>query len=273
MIEIISNPWNDKFINYISDAKKEIKICSPFVKFNVLKEIYDNKDDSVKFELITRFKISNFYNQVSDIDAIDYMLDKKGIIRAFQMLHAKIFIFDKKSVIITSSNLTMQGLTTNYEYGILVDEPSIVAKACDDFDKIVSDESCVEITKEKVEDARNIIKNAPPRSLIKIDEIDLGKKQFEEIPPEDIYTGGIESIEKGLSGWKLDVFRIIDKIEKNNFTLKDVYKYKDELQNIHPENMHIEEKIRQQLQYLRDLDIIQFKGKGRYIKKYFRKEF
>src|SRR5271157_1594658 len=153
MIETITNPWNEKLLSYVSNAVKDIKICCPFVKLSVIKELYNNKDENVNFELITRFKIANFYNQVSDVDAIDYMLDKKGTIRAFQMLHAKIFIFDQKFVVITSANLTMQGLIRNYEYGIFTDESSIVSKVCEDFNKIVSDELCVNITKEKVTDA------------------------------------------------------------------------------------------------------------------------
>ena len=40
------------------------------------------------------------------------------------------------------------------------------------------------------------------------------------------------------------------------------------LQNIYPENNHIKDKIRQQLQYLRDLGLIEFKGKGLYKKLY-----
>jgi HKD family nuclease len=268
MIETINNPWNKKLLSYVSNATSDIKICCPFIKLNVLKEIYNNKNDNVEFDLITRFKIANFYNQVSDIDAIDYMLDKKDSIKAYQMLHAKIFIFDQKFVIITSANLTMQGLTKNFEYGILTDEKSIVSKVCEDFDNLVLNESCVEITKEKVSDAKNIIKNAPPKPAIKISEIELGKKHIDEILSNDVYTGGIESIEKGLSGWKLDTFLIINKIEKNSFSLGDVYRYRKELQELHPENMHIEDKIRQQLQYLRDLEIIEFLGNGRYLKKY-----
>ena len=266
MLEVINNPWNDKFINYISNTKKDIKICSPFVKLNVLKEIYDNKKVEVNFELITRFKISNFYNQVSDIEAINYALDNNCKIKAFQPLHAKIYIFDQKSVVISSSNLTRQGLTNNYEYGIFTDDPSILNKVCNDFNLVSNSDSCIQITKEKVADAQNILKNAPPRYRLDIPEIDIGR-QPEELQVE-IYTGGAQSIENGLSGWKLDTFRVINKIEKRLFNLNDIYSHKNELQDLHPDNHRIEQKIRQQLQYLRDLDIIEFLGNGRYLKKY-----
>lgn len=52
--------------------------------------------------------------------------------------------------------------------------------------------------------------------------------------------------------------------EKIRFTLADVYRYEDELARLHPRNRHVRDKIRQQLQVLRDLGIVEFLGGGRY---------
>lgn len=64
----------------------------------------------------------------------------------------------------------------------------------------------------------------------------------------------------------MDIFRCIEKIPKRDFTLDDMYMFADELQLKHPENHHVKDKIRQQLQVLRDKGLIQFKGQGRYRK-------
>ena len=45
-----------------------------------------------------------------------------------------------------------------------------------------------------------------------------------------------------------------------------MYSFVDELQVKHPDNNHIPDKIRQQLQFLRDKGIIEFKGSGVYRK-------
>ena len=66
-------------------------------------------------------------------------------------------------------------------------------------------------------------------------------------------------------GWTLDVWQCIDKLNVN-FSLNQVYAFADELQRKHPENNHIKDKIRQQLQVLRDRGIIKFTGRGRYCK-------
>jgi Dam-replacing HTH domain len=49
------------------------------------------------------------------------------------------------------------------------------------------------------------------------------------------------------------------------FTLDDIYRYRDELQRCYPENRNLDAKIRQGLQELRDEGIIEFvDNNGRY---------
>lgn len=74
-----------------------------------------------------------------------------------------------------------------------------------------------------------------------------------------------DKIEK--RGWLLDVLTCINGIQGAVFTLKDIYAYKDVLKEKHNANNNIEAKIRQQLQILRDKNIIGFEGNGVYRKK------
>lgn len=64
--------------------------------------------------------------------------------------------------------------------------------------------------------------------------------------------------------WLLDVMRCVDKIDKNEFRLSEVYVYEKELYHLHPNNKHIKEKIRQQLQILRNNNYLDFLGRGIY---------
>nr|WP_313973303.1 DpnI domain-containing protein [uncultured Psychrobacter sp.] len=68
-------------------------------------------------------------------------------------------------------------------------------------------------------------------------------------------------------GWTLDVWQCIDRLDAN-FSLNQVYAFADLLKLKHPENNHIKDKIRQQLQVLRDRGIIEFIGRGHYHKLY-----
>jgi type II restriction enzyme len=65
-------------------------------------------------------------------------------------------------------------------------------------------------------------------------------------------------------GWILDIMNCIDALNKNEFTLADIYKFENQLKEIHPENKYIKDKIRQQLQFLRNKDYLKFIGMGKY---------
>jgi len=69
-----------------------------------------------------------------------------------------------------------------------------------------------------------------------------------------------------MRGWLLDVLNCIERINTSQFSLKMVYAFADELQLQHPANHYIKDKIRQQLQILRENSLIEFSGKGLYRK-------
>ena len=67
-------------------------------------------------------------------------------------------------------------------------------------------------------------------------------------------------------GWLLDILKCVDRIPTKSFTLNQIYAFADELQSKHPDNNFVKDKIRQQLQYLRDKGFIEFTARGEYRK-------
>lgn len=65
-------------------------------------------------------------------------------------------------------------------------------------------------------------------------------------------------------GWLLNVLWCVERIGKTEFVLEDVYAYEAHLSGLYPMNRHVRQKIRQQLQVLRDRDFIEFIGRGVY---------
>jgi type II restriction enzyme len=65
-------------------------------------------------------------------------------------------------------------------------------------------------------------------------------------------------------GWLLDVMKIIESLGKTEFTLEDIYAFEDNLYKKYPQNNHIKDKIRQQLQILRDKNYLTFINRGNY---------
>lgn len=71
---------------------------------------------------------------------------------------------------------------------------------------------------------------------------------------------------KEAKGWILDIMHCVDSIPKSSFTLDEVYQFESHLKLKYPANHFIKDKIRQQLQILRDKGIIEFLGRGNYKK-------
>jgi len=79
-------------------------------------------------------------------------------------------------------------------------------------------------------------------------------------------TSFLAEQKKESRGWLIETMKVMDMIPTKDFSLSDVYKHEDHLKAIFPNNNFIKDKLRQQLQVLRDKEIIEFKGKGQYRK-------
>jgi len=78
-------------------------------------------------------------------------------------------------------------------------------------------------------------------------------------------TAFLKDIKKdNLKGWILDIMNCIESLNKNEFSLQEIYKFENDLKIIHPENNNIKAKIRQQLQFLRDKNYLKFLEKWKY---------
>jgi len=64
--------------------------------------------------------------------------------------------------------------------------------------------------------------------------------------------------------WTAMVLHIVREIGRTRFTLADAYSRRMQLEETFPNNRHVNAKIRQQLQVLRDLGYLHFSGRGVY---------
>lgn len=110
MIKITTQPIYDDFFKMCADAQQNIMLCAPFVKREIVDDIFSvTADRGLSMQLITNINLQSFYRRVSDLDAIEEFLNN-GSVYNCTTLHAKLYIFDNKRCIITSANLTTSGL-------------------------------------------------------------------------------------------------------------------------------------------------------------------
>jgi len=65
-------------------------------------------------------------------------------------------------------------------------------------------------------------------------------------------------------GWLIEVMKCVELIGKPEFELSDVYAFENRLSQLYPNNRHVKQKIRQQLQVLRDHGYLEFVSRGYY---------
>jgi type II restriction enzyme len=83
----------------------------------------------------------------------------------------------------------------------------------------------------------------------------LVREKFKKVKP-------LEELSVKERGWTLDVLTVVRSLGKSVFTNDDVYEFTQHFEKLHPDNRHIKDKIRQQLQVLRDRGFLLSSGRG-----------
>ncbi len=108
-----------------------------------------------------------------------------------------------------------------------------------------------------------LLDKIPPYARIRV--IDDGKAQStKEVRRAYRRLRPLETLQVEKRGWTLDVLQVVQSLGKTEFTLADVYAHAAALARLHPQNRHVRDKIRQQLQVLRDVRLLDFLAPGHY---------
>ncbi|MBI9015902.1 MAG: restriction endonuclease [Phycisphaerae bacterium] len=105
----------------------------------------------------------------------------------------------------------------------------------------------------------------PGRQFIVRDSIVLPKADVVKKTKQMLF---LKEHKQDSKGWTIDILNCIDRIKSERFSLSDIYAFEEELKLRHPKNNYIKDKIRQQLQLLRDKGILEFVVRGEYCKLY-----
>jgi len=139
MVELLPSPWRGRFEALIEQAQDSLVLCSPYIGAGPCRTIVDravrsNRASHLDVRLTTDLCVQNILSGATDIDALVALQASfsRATIRFLPSLHAKIFIADASQAVVTSSNLTDNGLMRNFEYGVFFDEETVVTRIRDD---------------------------------------------------------------------------------------------------------------------------------------------
>lgn len=137
-VELLTSPWSAAFFELANSATNHLLIASPFISgapLNRVIEIAKKKSPSdFRVELITNLAVDSLISGSLDVAAVLHMVQSlaNSSVTYLPSLHAKIYVADDKAAIITSGNLTSNGLSVNHEYGVLLRDVKLVSQVRND---------------------------------------------------------------------------------------------------------------------------------------------
>jgi hypothetical protein len=132
---LVDAGWDKELDAALQLKHSGIWMVCPFIKKSVAGRIRNGaKTNSI--QIITRFNPADFAARVSDIAALRLLLKCGAKIRGVRNLHAKLYGFGDRLVIVTSANLTEAALSTNHEFGFVSGDARIVGKSRNYFDRL-----------------------------------------------------------------------------------------------------------------------------------------
>ena len=267
-------------LNQTIPKAKEIKFAVAFMKHSgfILIEHILNKcltsRKSIEFLIgldfrTTEPKVLRFLKKLSDESPLIkcYCFSDPSF-KDTPIYHPKLYLLnngESATIIIGSSNLTGGGLKNNVEVNAVITaslKEEIVSDIYELYSRLKFQQSRFEPDLDYIDKYEEAYKRIQKRNVEvlqnrKTKEIISQLKKKEKILPKPIPT------KSELFGWMKLVY---EKLPSGLFRTSDMYRYEEEFQKIYPKNKNVKAKIRQQLQFLRDIGLIKNPSRDRWEK-------
>lgn len=135
---LLSTDWKEALGELVAGARSHLMISSPYVTGDGVEFIMGHRDTSLhSVTFVTDLSPTNICDGATDPNALASLMSAvpNVILRHLPRLHAKVYVSDTKCAIITSANLTIGGLQRNYEYGLKIPDPTVVASIYHDISR------------------------------------------------------------------------------------------------------------------------------------------
>jgi len=130
---LLQSPWAKHFDALVMEAASSLLLCSPFIGEEPCGRICSRAkawDSRFRLVILTDLGRDNMLSGATDVAALLRVAETfpSTEIRFLPSLHAKDYVADSKRAVVTSSNMTTNGLARNFEYGVLLDDPGLVSQ-------------------------------------------------------------------------------------------------------------------------------------------------
>lgn len=260
-MQIITTPTFDWLAQHARTCNSRLLIGSPFVNDGIL-ELTDLVPKAASRTLVTRTDLRDFALGSSSLDTL-CSLSKDGVtIRSLHRLHAKIYVFDSSVALVTSANATRAGMWRNFECGLGITDTQAVKTLARSLLHGFG-------TKEEVDEVglKELLGMYRHLESIKVT-VSPHPKPDDDSPPPSKPTFSIpdkQTLLKGFTGWRRLTLEGVLEMPEDGFQLDELLEVcGPEAARKYPKNRFVPEKLRQQLQVLRNRGLVEFISPGIY---------
>ena len=132
-IDFISQPWENLLDELVGAAREHLILVAPFIKKHPLRRISKLLSElpsgsRPQITILTNLDWNSLLQDTLEISALVEFVEQVQTVSVYSLssLHAKIYLSDQNKAIVTSANLTLRGLRSNTEYGVIIRDLDMV---------------------------------------------------------------------------------------------------------------------------------------------------
>lgn len=128
-MQSIKSPWGAAFDQFAGSIQESAIIAAPYITRQPVERLASklrSRRASVRVDVLTNLHADNLIDGSLDIGALTWLCEQipGTTVRHLRYLHAKAYVADEHTAIVTSSNLTNGGLFRNHELGVAITDPT-----------------------------------------------------------------------------------------------------------------------------------------------------
>ena len=142
MFDLLHSPFKSAFDEFANSIISDCFICSPYITFDPVKTLIRTVSEkklgrNVQINILTDISLRTAVQGATEIAALLYLFDNHPNVSIAYLprIHAKVYIANQTSAIVTSANFTEGGATRNFEYGIKINDSVLVQKIHSDINE------------------------------------------------------------------------------------------------------------------------------------------
>ena len=136
-LESLKSPWAVAFDGFAGSIRESAIIAAPYITRQPVERLAGklrSRRASVRVDVLTNLHADSVIDGSLDIGALAWLCEQipGTTVRHLRYLHAKAYVADEHTAIVTSANLTNGGLRRNHELGVAITDPAGVKDIAED---------------------------------------------------------------------------------------------------------------------------------------------